>query len=125
MRKACNFSVVRALAGRTFRFSVESPVAYVVALFFYGFVGAIFGLNFFEVNQASIDGVGSLAAWVLWLVAPALTMGLISDELRSGTFEQLSTLPVNDWDIVLGKFLGYAAFSLLLIGGLLFLPIIV
>ncbi|MCG3203424.1 MAG: hypothetical protein KCHDKBKB_00082 [Elusimicrobia bacterium] len=110
--------VVASLAKRTFRQSVESPIAYVVAIFFYGFVGGLFGANYFINNQASIYGMVQLSPWLLWFVVPALTMGLLSEEFRLGTFEQLATLPVRDWEIVLGKFLGYAALAFLLMLGL-------
>jgi ABC-2 type transport system permease protein len=109
--------VVRALARRTFSHAVKSPIAYVVAIFFYGFVGGIFGLNYFLNGQAAMNGVSVIAPWVLWFVIPALTMGLISEELRSGTFELLSTLPVRDWEIVLGKFLGFAILAASLVVG--------
>lgn len=115
---------IMTLAGRTFRHLIESPIAYVVAVFFYGFVGGIFGLQFFINANASIDSIGGIAPWVLWFVIPALTMGLISEELRSGTFEHLSTLPLRDWDIILGKFLGYALLALILIGGLFLYPLV-
>lgn len=125
MSRQLDIRILLALAGRTIRQSVESPIIYVVAFFFYGFVGTIFGLNFFLNNQASVDGIGSIAPWALWFVIPALTMGLISEELRSGTFEQLATLPIKDWEIVLGKFLGFAGLIFLLVLGLLFFPLIV
>jgi ABC-2 type transport system permease protein len=125
MSKYLDKAVLLALARRTFQHTIESPIAYVVGIFFYGFIGGIFGLNYLVGGQASIEGVGMLAPWVLWFVIPALTMGLISEELRSGTFEQLATLPIRDWEIVLGKFLGFALFSLLLILGLNFYTIFV
>jgi ABC-2 type transport system permease protein len=117
--------VIWAMAQRTFRHSVDSPIAYVVAIFFYGFVGFVFGGGYFATNQASITSVSVLAPWVLWFVIPALTMGLISEELRSGTFESLSTLPVRDWEIVLGKFLGFAMLAGLLVAGLSFYAVLV
>ncbi len=117
--------VLSALAGRTFRHAVESPLAYVVAIFFYGFVGGIYGLNFFQNNQASVSELAAVTPWVLWFVIPALTMGLLADEVRSGTFEQLATCPVRDGEIVLGKFLGFAALALLIITGLIFYPVVV
>ena len=113
-----DFRVVLAMAKRTFRQSVESPIAYVVAIFFYGFVGGLFGVNYFLNGQASLSGLTQVAPWVLWFVVPALTMGLLSEEFRLGTFEQLATLPVRDWEIVLGKFLGFAALAFLLVAGL-------
>lgn len=110
--------VIVSLAKRTFRQSVESPIAYVVSIFFYGFVGGLFGTNYFLNGQASLSPMSQLAPWLLWFVVPALTMGLLSEEFRLGTFEQLATLPIRDWEIVLGKFLGYALLAFFLIVGL-------
>src|SRR5947207_15060029 len=106
--KAIDWKIVWALARRTFRKSVESPIAYLVAFFFYGFVGIFFGISFFVSNQASVERIGDISSWIFCLIIPGLTMGLISDEISSGTFEQLSTLPVRDEEIVLGKFIGFA-----------------
>lgn len=125
MKNVADPKILWTLAQRTLSHAVESPIAYIVALFFYGFIGGIFGLNYFINNQASITDIGMIAPWILWFVIPALTMGLIADELRSGTFEQLSTLPIRDWEIVLGKFLGFALLALFIIGGLLFYPIVI
>ena len=125
MSKFSDLRVVCTLARRTFSHTVESPIAFICAVFFYGFIGLIFSPQFFANNNASIDGVGALAPWLLWFVVPALTMGLISDEIRSGTFEHLSTLPLRDWEIVLGKFKGFALFAFFLIGGLVFYPLLI
>jgi ABC-2 type transport system permease protein len=116
---------ILTLAGRTLRQAIESPIIYVVALFFYSFVGFIFGVNYFGSNQVSVEGMGQISLWVLWFVIPALTMGLISEELRSGTFEQLATLPLEDWEIVIGKFLGFAGLAFLLVVGLIMFPVLV
>lgn len=123
MNQYLNMNVVWTLARRTFRHAVESPIAYVVAILFYGFVGVIYSMNFFQQGQASINGIGMVAPWVLWFIIPALTMGLISDELRTGTFEALSTLPIRDWEIVLGKYLGFVILVFILIAGLGFYPV--
>lgn len=119
-----DFRIVVSMAKRTLRQSVESPIAYVVAIFFYGFVGGLFGMSYFLNNQASLSPLTQIAPWVLWFVVPALTMSLLSEEFRLGTFEQLATLPVRDWEIVLGKFLGFAALALLLVAGLAFYAIV-
>jgi ABC-2 type transport system permease protein len=116
--------VICAIAGRTLRNAVESPIAYVAGLFFYSLVGALFAVGYFVQNQAGIESVNAIAPWGLWFVIPVLTMGLFSDEMRSGTYESLATLPVSDTEIVLGKFFGFAALALLLIGGLFFFVIV-
>lgn len=120
-----NGKIVWTLAQRTFRHIVESPIAYIVAFFFYIFVGGVYSLGYFASGSASFAGFTSLPPWLLWFVIPALTMGLISDELRSGTFESLATLPLRDEEIVLGKYLGFAMFAFLLILGLILYPVFV
>ncbi len=125
MKLALDLKNIRTLGWRTFRQLAESPMAYIVAFFFYGFIGGLYGGQFLIVNNASIEGVGFIGPWALWVVAPALTMGLISDELRLGTFEHLSTLPLRDWEIVLGKFFGYALVMFIIIAGLSFYALLV
>jgi ABC-2 type transport system permease protein len=120
----CNGNAIRALSARTFRNAIESPIAYVAAIFFYAFVGTISAIDYFAQNQASLDVVGSIAPWGLWFVIPILTMGLLSEEMRSGTFESLATLPVTDMEIVVGKFAGFARVAALLIGGLAFFAVV-
>jgi len=64
-------------------------------------------------GQAEAPGVTDMiatplfgsAAMVLLLVAPLLTMRLISEERRSGTLRLLQSSPVHTYQIVLGKFL--------------------
>jgi ABC-2 type transport system permease protein len=38
--------------------------------------------------------------------APAISMGLLAEERRSGTMELLITMPVRELDVVVGKYLG-------------------
>ena len=46
-------------------------------------------------------------------MVPALTMRLVSEERRTGSLEVLLTAPVNEWPIVLSKFLATWLFFLL------------
>jgi len=114
------FHAVQALAGRTLRWYFESPAAYVALFVFYLLTGYLFAAPLFLVKVASLRGLADFAPLLLAFLAPALTMGLISEELKAGTFETLATLPLEDWDIVLGKYLGFAALHLVCVGGLLF-----
>lgn len=51
-----------------------------------------------------------VAAWVLLLLTPLLTMRLLSEERRAGTLDLLLSAPVGSTAIVLGKYLGVVVF---------------
>jgi len=52
--------------------------------------------------------------WILLLAGPLITMRTFAQEKATGTFETLTTAPVNDLEIVLAKFSGALLFHLLL-----------
>lgn len=51
-----------------------------------------------------------ISQWLLLMVAPAVSMRLFSEEIRTGTIEPLMTAPIHDWQIVVGKYLGAVGF---------------
>lgn len=51
----------------------------------------------------------------LYIYIPLLTMGLLSRELNSGSIKLLYTAPVNNTQIILGKYVAMVIFNLLLI----------
>lgn len=57
-------------------------------------------------NQASMDGVFSLLAFLMLFLMPLYTMRLLAEERRQGTLEMLLTSPLRDWELVTGKWLG-------------------
>jgi ABC-type transport system involved in multi-copper enzyme maturation permease subunit len=99
-----------------------SPVAYMVLIAYtiahgvaYGmFVGRVLGEDqaLFEpiVSQMVLQWMVVIATI---LIVPVLTMRLLSEEHRSGTFEVLMTTPVSETAVVLSKF--FAAFLMFLI----------
>jgi ABC-2 type transport system permease protein len=111
------------IAIRELKSFFDSLMAYVMIVLFLGFSGFftwIFGSDVFFVNQASLQSFFGIAFWTLFFFIPAVTMGLLADERKSGTLELLVTKPVTDWQIILGKFL--AAFLLISISLALTVP---
>jgi len=98
----------------------NSAVAYVVIVVFLAFTGWFYASNIFLINLASMREMFETARWVLLFIIPAITMRLIAEEKKSGTIELLTTKPVHDDEIVIGKFL--AAWSLI---GFALLPTLV
>jgi ABC-2 type transport system permease protein len=88
-------------------------VAYVVIVVFLAIVGWFFSSNLFLMNVASMRVVFELVPLVFLFFIPAITMRLIAEEQKTGTLELLTTRPVRDLEIVLGKFL--AAWALVAI----------
>jgi ABC-2 type transport system permease protein len=60
--------------------------------------------NLLDYGFASMDKFFAFAPWVLMFLLPALTMRSFSEEFKSGTIEILSTLPLTENQIILGKF---------------------
>ena len=83
----------------------DSPIAYIVITIFLLISGWFFFSDLFLVNQASLRNLFNIIPFIFMFFVPAITMRLISEEKRSGTIEILLTLPVKDYEIILGKFL--------------------
>lgn len=82
-----------------------SPIAYIVITVFLLFTGFFFFKDFFYFNQAEMRGFFQLLPLTLIFVVPAITMRYFSEEMQSGSFEILMTMPVETVDVVIGKFL--------------------
>ena len=96
-----------------------SPVAYLIAAAFLFLTGFLFNNDLIAsvtVKSASPAVVPAFLSFALVFFAPVLTMRMLAEETREGTLELLLTAPVNDTDIVIGKFLGaWFYYTLLLI----------
>ncbi|MCL4487876.1 MAG: ABC transporter permease [Chloroflexi bacterium] len=102
-----------------------SPIAYVISALFLVAMGYLFSLILINSQDASMQSTFSNMMFLLLLLAPALTMKLLADEQRMGTIELLLTSPVNDWQVVLGKFLGsLILFAVMLVGPTLYYVLI-
>ncbi len=120
MSGGIQMQAVKAISWRGLRNYFESPAAYVILFVFYLLVGYLFVLPLFLMGQATMKGMMDFVPLILTFLVPALTMGLLAEELKSGTFESLATQPIEDWDIALGKYLGFAGLLLAAVGGLFF-----
>jgi ABC-2 type transport system permease protein len=86
-----------------------SPMAYIIISAFLLISGWFFANSLFIVNLADLRAVFSVISMIYIFFIPAITMRLLAEERKSGTLELLVTLPVNDRDVILGKFLASLA----------------
>lgn len=94
------------IAGRELRSYFVSPVAYAVGFFFLLILGGSFYfMTVLTHHEASMEIVFGVLSFLCIPVAAVITMHLFSEERRSGTIELLMTYPLNDWEVVFGKYL--------------------
>jgi ABC-2 type transport system permease protein len=72
--------------------------------------------NIFSYGYATLEGLFNLAPWVFMFLIPAITMRSFSEEIKGGTLEILTTRPLSEVQIILGKYFAamfLVAFSLI------------
>ena len=125
-------SKVFAVFKRELALYFRSPIAYAVAFALMLFLGVLFNGFIAQATAAVAFGGGipadaafapNLLTFLMFLIAPLLTMRLIAEESREGTLEVLMTLPMNESQFIVGKFLAAWAYYtvLLLVAGVFYL----
>ena len=92
-----------------------SPIAYVAMFLFLVVAGYTFRQDFQPGQPVAMRAIFERMVWLLVFVLPVLCMGLLAQEWASGTIETMMTAPVNETELVLGKFLGSFGFFLVLL----------
>jgi len=98
-------STAVTVAKREIKTYFNSPVAYIVVTVFMLLSGYLYWSQVFLEKQAELRYYFTLTPLVFTFIIPAITMRLLAEEKGSGTLEMLITMPVRDWEVVLGKFL--------------------
>jgi len=109
-------SAAVTVAKREIKAYFNSPVAYIVVTVFMLIAGYLYWSQLFLEKQAELRYYFTLTPLIFTFIIPAITMRLISEEKGSGTLEMLITMPVRDWEVVLGKFLAGMALLAAIVG---------
>ncbi|MFM8465839.1 MAG: ABC transporter permease, partial [Burkholderiaceae bacterium] len=105
---------VRAIYVKEMLGYFRSPIAYfVIAVFLLG-TGYFFTYNIFLTGIGTMDSTLQNMGILLLIISPVLTMRLFSAEYNARTMELLMTLPLQTWQVVLGKYLGAVSIFLLM-----------
>jgi ABC-2 type transport system permease protein len=122
------------IARREIRLYFASPVAYIIGLLILLICGIYFVLVVYLAGQSAYttgssaapgpDLVVGLMVFLFLFAVPALSMRLMADEHRNGTLELLLTAPINEWELVIGKWLGSFVFVLIIIAITFIYPIV-
>lgn len=118
-----NFQNTLTIASRQFRGYFNSPVAYIVVCLVLLILGPLFWEPFFLMGHASVRQMFSFLGPLLAFATPAMSMGLLAEERRSGTMELLLAMPVREAEVILGKYLAALALLGVLLVTTIFYPI--
>ncbi len=109
-------STAVTVAKREIKTYFNSPVAYIVVTVFMLIAGYLYWSQLFLEKQAELRYYFTLTPLIFTFIIPAITMRLLAEEKGSGTLEMLITMPVRDWEVVLGKFLAGMAMLAAIVG---------
>lgn len=113
-----------AIARKELATYLSSPMAYVVTAVFLALTGIFFTSYLAGAGYAdtSLRGFVNAARFLVLLFAAVLTMRLVAEEKKIGTWELLLTVPVRDAEIVAGKFLAALAMLAVMLALTLYYP---
>ena len=101
---------IRHILGKELKSYFIAPIAYIVIAIFLLITGWFFFSTFFLYNQASLRNFFGLLPIIFSFIVPAVTMRLFSEEIQTGSYEILMTLPVTYSEVIIGKFLAAVSF---------------
>jgi ABC-2 type transport system permease protein len=111
------------IAWKEFKLYFSTPIFYVIATLVFLFLGIIFAMNIVQnigggTSASALEGQSMLGPLltILLFTTPAITMRLVAEENSLGTIELMLTAPVRDSELIIGKWLGAALFTSVLIG---------
>ena len=89
----------------TFFSSLIGYIAIGVFLLVTGLMMFVFpDTSLLDYNYATLDQLFSLAPMIFMFLIPAVTMRSFAEEIQTGTIELLTTRPLRDIEIVMGKY---------------------
>ncbi len=116
-------NIIFQIARKEFFGFINSALAYTVMVPFLLLSIFIYTSTALTGGDASLRPFFELLPWFLLLVAPAISMKLLTDEYKNQSLELLFVHPISETQIVVGKLLGAVAFYVVILLATVGLPL--
>ena len=98
------------VARRELKTLLDQPTGYILLVVFVTFTDFMLFKQAYYIGEASLRPMLELLPWTLLILAPAVTMRALAEEVRSGTIEVSLAQPVTELQWLVGKFIGLLLF---------------
>jgi ABC-2 type transport system permease protein len=111
------------IARKELRGYFDHPTAYILLVVFLGINLFFYFRSAFLIQQASLRPLFELLPWILLFFVPAVTMGALAEEKRHGTLEVVLSHPIQEYELLIGKYVGNVLFVAIALAGTLLVPL--
>lgn len=95
-----------AISWRDYASFFRTSIGWILIAIYLALAGVWVGFGALRPGEpATLRVFFGASQWLLLAVAPAVSMRLVSEELRTGTYELVQTSPASDWAVAAAKFL--------------------
>jgi ABC-2 type transport system permease protein len=101
---------ILTVARRELKAMFDSPMGYVLLIVFLVINGFLFFSRAFLSNSASLRPMMDMLPWLLLFFVPAVAMRTLAEDTRGGNLEVVLSQPINELQLLLGKYLGAVFF---------------
>ncbi|MGD8699100.1 MAG: Gldg family protein [Gemmatimonadales bacterium] len=112
------------IARKELRGYFDHPTAYILLVVFLAINLFFYFRSAFLIGQASLRPMFELLPWILLFFVPAVTMGSLAEEKRHGTLEVVLSQPIQEHELLIGKYLGDVMFVAIALAGTLLVPLL-
>jgi len=106
---------ILTIAKKELKSQAVNPTTYIISGVFLAVWEFLFFQNVFLIGEASLQSLFNLLPWFFLLLIPAITMASIAEENNNETLEILLTHPLEDRELILGKFLSSVTYVAILL----------
>ena len=111
------------IARRELRAMFDHPTGYILLVVFITLNNFLFFRQAFLLGVASLRPMLEFLPWLMLFFVPAVTMGALAEDVRAGTIEVVLAQPVNELELMAGKYLGRLLFILVALALTLGIPL--